>query len=425
MPEPISRGPFSGIPAPREKTSDILNENVTPLLVADVDKIREAALRAVSPIKPPDSNAQVRKLLWEVLRTKAGRGLPHYYLVYFLLVELLRFPNLGKFEKIAWSVPIDFKGTIYLVDHRKFGVGVFCESPDSHEDEAKRIVSLISRGVKVADSFFRSLADEAVRQSRVNVKNNSSLLFQRYEHLRDKFHETRAEATARKDEVKTDIRADQVSGASNPIKLVEHKFPAFKLMREAKWIGIAAIDAFFAWTEHVFIHLAIIQGRVTTGDEVAGLIGAEWQEKYKQALDITNKDSKRFYDSLGTLRRQIRNYMAHGAFGKQGEAFSFHSGAGAVPVMLDEIRGMRRFSLSGAAEFEEQIALSTIEEFIAYLWSGPRRPARTYIQDADLPLILTFASDGTYKGAMQSVKDMERFAHGLVRGFDNAGNMDW
>ena len=400
--------------------------NVSPLPVKEIENLREAALRAISPIRPPDSTAQLGKLLREARRTKAGRNLPHYYLIYFLLVELLRFPNLGKFEKVAWSVPIDFKGTIYLVDHRKFGVGVFCESPDSHEDEAKRIVSLISRGVKVADSFFRSLADDAVRQSHVNVKNNSSLLFQRYEHLRDKFRETWAEATARKDEVKTDVRPDPVSGASNPINLIEHKFPAFRLMREARWIGIAAVDAFFAWTEHVFIHLAIIQGRVTTGDEVAGLIGVEWQEKYKQALDITDKESKRFCDSLGTFRRQIRNYMAHGAFGKQGEAFSFHSDAGAVPVMLDEVRGNIRFSLlSGEVEFEEQSALSTIEEFIMFLWSGPRQPARTYIQDADLPLILTFASDGTYKDAMRSVEDMERFAHGLVKQFDNARNMDW
>lgn len=399
--------------------------NVSPLPTKEIENLREAATRAISPIIPLESTLGLGRLPWEARRTKAGGDLPHYYLVYFLLVELLRFPNLGKFEKIAWSVPIDFEGTTYLVEHRKFGVGIFCENPDAHEDQAKRIVSLISSGVKVADSFFRSLADDAVRQSHINVKNNSSLVFQRYEHLRDKFRETWAEGLAREGEVVT-LTADQVSGTSNPIKLAEHKFPSFKLMREARWIGIAAVDAFFAWTEHVFIHLAVIQGRVTTGDEVAGLIGAEWQEKYKQALDITDKDSKRFYDLLGAFRRQIRNYMAHGAFGKQGEAFSFHSGAGAVPVMLDEVRGTIRFSLlSGETEFEEQIALSTIEEFIAYLWSGPRQPARTYIQDADLPLILTFASDGTYKAAMQSVEDMERFAHGLTMQFDNAANMDW
>jgi hypothetical protein len=390
-----------------------------------MEKLREAALRAISPIKPPDSNAQLGKLVWEARRTDAGRNLPYYYLVYFLLVELLRFPNLGRFEKIAWSVPIDFVGTVYLVDHRKFGVGVFCEDPDAQENQAERIVSLISKGVKIADPFFRSLADDAVRESRINVKNNSASLFQRYEYLRDKFRQSCAEATARKDQVETHTRADQISGISKPTNVTTYSFPGLRLMQEARWIGIAAIDAFFAWTEHVFIHLAIIQGRVTTGDEVTGLIKADWHSKYKQALDIADTDSKSFYDSLGTFRRQIRNYMAHGSFGKQGEAFNFHSGAGAVPVILDEVRGMGRFSVTGEAAFDEEIALSTIEDFIAHLWSGPRQPARTYIQDACLPLILTLASDGTYKGAMQSVQDMERFTHGLVRGFDNAGNMDW
>lgn len=84
---------------------------------------------------------------------------------------------------------------------------MFCERPDEHEDRAKQIVSLTAKGVKVADPFFRSLADEAVRQSRVNVKNNSSLLFQRYEHLRDKFRGAWVEATARKGEVETEARA--------------------------------------------------------------------------------------------------------------------------------------------------------------------------------------------------------------------------
>jgi hypothetical protein len=388
---------------------------VAPLSPEEVEKLREAALRAISPIKSPDSNAQLGRLLWEARRTEAGRSLPHYYLVYFLLVELLRFPHLGRSEKIAWSIPIEFEGTIYLVDHRKFGVGVFCENADVQEAQAKRIVSLISKGVKVADPLFRSLADDAVRQSRVNVKNNSASLFQRYEYLRDRFREAWAEATARRHEVETRTEPDHTT----------YSFPAFRLMQEARWIGIAAVDAFFAWTEHSFIHLAIIQRRVTTGDEVASLIKADWHSKFKQALDITDRDSKRFYDSLGALRQQIRNYMAHGSFGKQGEAFNFHSGAGAVPVMLDDGRGTSRFSLTGEPAFDEEVALSTIEEFIAHLWSGARHPAWLYIQDACLPLILTFASDGTYEDAMQSDEDMERFVHGLTMRLDNAGNMDW
>jgi len=386
------------------------------LSIKEIDDLRELALRAISPIKPPDSTAELGGAFWKAQRTKAGHDLPHYYLVYFLLVDLLRFPHSGRWEKVAWSIPIEFDGVVYLIDHRKFGVGIFCEDAAEHEAQAKRIVSLISNGAKAADPFFRSLADQAVKQSQLNVKNISESLFRRYVYLRDKFRTALAEAKANKDEVRTQSK----SGNS-----VEYSFPAFGLVQEARWIGIAAVDAFFAWTEHVFVHIAIIQRRVTTGDKVADLIDADWPSKFKQALDIGDKDSKRFYDSLIRLRRQIRNYMAHGSFGKQGEAFDFHSAAGAVPVILDNVKGMGRFSLTTEDPFDEESAISVIEEFIVHLWSEDRHPAWLYIQDACLPLILTFASDGTYEGAMRSSEDMERFIYGLTMQMDNAANMDW
>jgi hypothetical protein len=59
---------------------------------------------------------------------------------------------------------------------------------------------------------------------------------------------------------------------------------------------------------------------------------AEWADKVKTAIQLDDPEIKALYDELLSVRRQIRNYMAHGAFGKRGEAFDFHSTAGAVPV---------------------------------------------------------------------------------------------
>jgi hypothetical protein len=38
---------------------------------------------------------------------------------------------------------------------------------------------------------------------------------------------------------------------------------------------MAAIDAFFSWTEHMFIHLAILNGRITTGKAFSDSVVAE------------------------------------------------------------------------------------------------------------------------------------------------------
>ncbi|MGH7784959.1 MAG: hypothetical protein ACREO5_14095, partial [Candidatus Binatia bacterium] len=128
-------------------------------LPPELDKVREMAQRAILPIKPADTKSEAEKdFLFTAQRTDAGRALPPYYLTYFLLVDLLGFKDLGRFEKLAWSVPIDFEGTAYLIEHRKFGVGVFARDAEDKEQNAKRIVELINKGVKVAQPFFRWMA---------------------------------------------------------------------------------------------------------------------------------------------------------------------------------------------------------------------------------------------------------------------------
>jgi hypothetical protein len=387
------------------------------IIPQELEKIRDRARQAIAPILPANTETKAdRDFLFSGQRTEAGRSLPPYYLIYFLLVDLLGFQNLGQFEKIAWSVPIDFEGAAYLIEHRKLGVGVFARDAVVDNDNAKRIVALIKRGVQVAQPFFRWMADNAVKDSKFNVINNGQRLFERYKYLRELYEGAASEAERRKEEkIITHHSATATS----------YHYRSSELRRNAGWLAMAAIDAFFSWTEHIFIHLAILQECVTTGTEVADLIGADWGDKYKLALDIQQRDAKIHFDELAVIRRQLRNFVAHGAFGKAGEAFHFHSRAGAVPVALDYHSSKSKFTLSEGLNFDDAYAFSTIDKFITFLWSGSREPARIYIQDSDLPLILPMAQDGTYKLAMSSIAEMISFVDHLSARFDNAANMDW
>ena len=187
---------------------------------------------------------------------------------------------------------------------------------------------------------------------------------------------------------------------------------------------MSAIDAFFAWTEHVFVHLAILSGKTRTAEDVTALAEADWAAKFKTALDIGEQSVKSAFDALVAMRRELRNYVAHGAFGKQGEAFAFHSRAGAVPVLLPHRTGSRRFTLGHGLEFDANAALQVIERFISILWSDSRSPARTYIQDSHLPMVLTMVADGTYSAAMRSDEAMNSLVKELSHRFDQATNMD-
>lgn len=392
----------------------------TDFLPDELKGLPDKAKRAIFPIKPVDDNTEADpKFLSIAQETDAGNKLPPYYLVYFLLVDLLGFSNIGRSEKIDWSIPLDFEGRAYLIEHRKFGIGVFAHNAESEETQAQQIVRLITKGVQESKPFFDWLAKTAVHESKFNVRNKSITLFDRYQYFRECFNDAISEANTRKDEKKTTIEQTKYGETTTAT------FIGPSLYQRTGWLGIAAIDAFFSWSEHVLIHIAILESRISTGEELATLAEAEWQIKFKSALNLSDSETKKYFDQLVIIRRQIRNFLAHGAFGKQGEAFDFHSGAGAVPVRLNRKSEENPFSLSNGNAFDESSALATIDEFIDYLWSGVREPAKIYIQETTLPLILPMVKDGTYKKAMCSVKDMNSLVSYLLNQFDNAANMDW
>jgi hypothetical protein len=76
-------------------------------------------------------------------------------------------------------------------------------------------------------------------------------------------------------------------------------------------------------------------------------------------------------------------------------------------------------------DFDDQSAIDFIKAFIQVLWADDRAPAKIYIQDANLPLILTMASDGQYQAAMQSESDMSKFVDYMVHLIDRSANMDF
>lgn len=383
----------------------------------DIEEIRRRAQKAIEPLKQVDPNDKAyQQLFMSAKRTDAGRDLPAYYLIYFLLVDLLGFRNNGRWEKTAWSVTVEFQGTPFLIDHRKFGLGIFGMDGLETEATAARVATCLHRAVKAARPYFDWRAEVAASQSRLNIVNRSRDLFEHFDfHLR--LYDARStEAEARKDEViKTQIR---------PCAWTIRR-PSYDLQREARHYAIAAIEGFFSWTEHVFIHIAILRGIISTGREVGDLAKAEWADKYKTALDVTDAADKRFYDELTELRRQLRNFVAHGSFGKDGEALAFHSDAGAVPMLLPHKRTKTAYRFGSGLDFRLAPSIALIKSFTEHLWTGTRLPAKTYIQEYQHPAILTYVADGTYAAAMRSDAAMEEFATFLARRMDDATNMDF
>ncbi len=398
-----------------------------PELPANMSDMARAELQELEPAGPPRSPEEARGLMLSA-RTEAGRGLPPYYLVYFLFVDLLKFPSLGQLEKTAWTVPVRFRGRLYGIEHRKMGLGVFEPNLDPNarmsgrpsqqgEKDATAIVEAIKKAVSVAAPYFQWRAQQAIATSDLNVVNKNSDLFERYEYFRDQFNAQVIESKELESKAKD-------RGSESPRTVNSELISSWlSVKKQVNWYALAAIEAFFSWTEHAFIHLAILQGRLNVGTQVAELAEDKWNAKFKAALDISDNDTKAHYDKLLELRAQVRNFVAHGAFGKEGQAFRFHSGAGSVPVLLNNDRD-HQVSFTGRVAFDEVAAISEIGSFLDHLWAGALAPARHYLFSV-LPSILSYATDGTYARVMQSEEDMLSFVDGLTRRLEQAADMDW
>jgi hypothetical protein len=405
-----------------------LEGNNTGELSDEFADLREKVIYALGYIEPagkPRSDNEPKALMLSST-TRGSKSLPSHYLVYFLLVDLLRFPNMGAWEKSAWTVPIRYQSRLYAIEHQKMGLRICAPSEDpgarfsgqpseQQQEDSEQIARKVRSAVKVAKPYFEWLANEAAKHSALNVLNHSLHLHERYLFLVDLYKEKLKEADSRKDE---QIRT-QYSANSWGVT-----FPYHRLKNEADWLALSSIDAFYSFTEHVFIHAAVVKGVLVTGEDVANLSDSDWGSKFKACLNVTDPEVKKHYDRLVSIKQQIRNYMAHGAFGKSGEAFQFHSGAGAVPLLINHQKGNTRFSMQIGVTFDNEEAIQAISDFMDYYWQSNRFPEVIYIQST-LPSILPFASDSTYAKAMESIEDMENLVGYLARAQDDAANMDW
>jgi hypothetical protein len=147
--------------------------------------------------------------------------------------------------------------------------------------------------------------------------------------------------------------------------------------------------------------------------------------KFKTAITDDSKEANRFYNELLIVRQQLRNFVAHGAFGKDGNAFRFHSPTGIVPVLMSHKKQKNRFSLHGYLTFKEEDVICLIEDFIKFLQNGQLAPAMYYTQNCGLPSIMTMASDCRYEFATKNMDSMIQFSESLIRQIDDSANMDW
>lgn len=375
-----------------------------------LEKTRENAIRAITPLKKPQSNNQ---------GSGSGavfKGIPHheYYLIFLLLVDLLDFKYLGPGEKVAYIIPVEFEGRHYSIVYAKFGMKI--EYPEGGNAEA--VYAAIKKGMKAARPYYLWRAEAASTSSDLNLISKCPQLWDKYIFLKEQSEALMETFEAEKD------NAVVKKGESSFGSWTSVSYPAYEFKSQSIWLHEAAVDAFFGWCEQALVHIAVLMGKLATGKEIADLLRQEFGEKCKLVLNLSDPEDKSAYDDILDLRAQLRNYVAHGSFGKDGSTFQFHSRVGAVPLKILDQDARLEFSFGTYSARDWAGDYARIDRFLNQLWSGSREPAKQYLETG-IPCVLTYATNGTYHRAMQSEDEMREFLEHLSRQIDDAANMDF
>jgi len=377
-----------------------------------LETTKSNVLRAMSGISPPSEAARITGL------HTVYKGIPHgdYYLIFLMMVDLLGYRYFGPFEKIAYGIPLEFEGLNYSVNYQKFGMRIEC----SEGGDGEKVYKAIRKGIKAAKPYYLWRAEQASTSSDLNLESKCPKLWAKYQYLREQSKMLLDKFETDKDKKKV-VKGSSEDGTGQWTSI---SYPAYEYLEQGRWMHEAAVDAFFAWCEQALVHTAILMGRLTNGKEIVDLLKGEFGPKCKLVLDLSLPDEKSAYDDISLLRNELRNFVAHGSFGKDGSAFTFHTATGAVPLKVLDNKSLSEFSFGGADARDWEADYQRIDAFVEQLWENGRAPAKQYLE-AGFPCILTFAANGTYSKAMASEADMEGFLEYLGRMMDDSANMDF
>ena len=379
--------------------------------------IKRGALAELSPLVPaaPEETPRLSDLSRLTL-SHTETDLPEHHLVYMLLVDLLEFYDHGRAENTLWSIPIKLRNTIFVLEFGKSGFRWFTNGGRTSETHAmvSEIVKCITLAVAKSSDYFQWQADVAAKGSNLTIENRSIQLYDRYLYFYH-LYESKCESILEK----------QTKVAGTRLEQIEDLFGLQLLKQEASWIAQSAIEAFFGWTEHVFVQLAIFTSENMTGNRVVDLAHSNWQKKYERVFDMNDSTSKFHYLNLCEIRNSLRNPFAHGLIRKDFSGICFHSRIGAIPLNSRSHAAISSWWFSANVGASEKESLSKIADFIDHLWNEDRKLLEIYIQERGLPLVLTMTCDGTYSRALESEESMLDLVEGLTNHMDQVDNMDF
>ena len=343
------------------------------------------------------------------------------YIVFIILAHLKKMSFGGRWEKVAWEIPIKYKGVPFMLSHRKFGF--FISSSEESEEINKLGIELIEnlhKAIPYAEKLVEPDIRALVQTGEISIDNQYSSILLRYQ-----FFKENAKKEFRKKNIGKDFKINY-EGSKRAATNSYHKY--LKLVNAKYYFITAMLDSYFSLLEHTFVLLLpFIPTYISEEINLETFISYNWKQKYKLIFPLANdKTALQLLERLDKIKEDFRNPMSHGYLLKDGNSFYVHfKNLGAIPVTLTKSERNLKYGFETKLHFTFEDICKCFDEFDKYLkTSESTKYGMQYIKHE---LLISFDNNSRtqYKKNMKSTRYFQLYVEKMLRLSDDAGNMDW
>lgn len=347
------------------------------------------------------------------------------FVVYLMFVEILQYPILPLFEKVAWEIPILYKKQEFILAHRKFGFDIssFQES-DELATLAKEAMVKINKAIPLVEILISPKIQEQVNLGKITIESKYTEIKNRYLFFRNKLEDKN---NSEVNKLKEKTKEFSWEKFDTPEEAEKGYNEIRRLGNSNSYYLYAMIDSYFSFLEHISVLLLPFLSHVNMDKvNIEEFIGLNWKQKLQIILEHkTNPNTSRRIEILDEIKEQIRNPVSHGYFHKKKKSFYVHmKGLGAIPFTLSKSPTKFKFSEFSSNNISIETICKHFDDFEKYLESEKTKFGIKYIKN-DLPVAFDKKSATEYRRRMRTEKSTKKYIEEITSSIMNSINMDW
>jgi hypothetical protein len=342
---------------------------------------------------------------------------PPAYIVFLMFVYLLGYKYSGREEKVAWTIPVTYKSTPFLLSDRKFGFRILAIKGTSPTQEVlNEMLIQLKRGTLIADRILQPLFQEQLQKGGFVIANSYIKLTSMYDFFRRKAKQAYNRKPRKPKVHKQNKEGIPLSWSSYPF---EFEFQGF-------YYTVAMIDAFFSRLENLLVFSIPFVELAREVSSYTAFISLPWADKYKHIFTLKNNlPALKQYEKLRDIKEKYRNPISHGFFQKDNASIFIQMPmVGAVPLNLSMIKNNLHFSLIPISKDTYYEICASFDSFEDFLRSSSLKYALLYAE-AGFDVAFDSHSIAKYREACRSEEEFEMFIEATSHYTDMCMNMDW